>query len=169
MKLLVTVAHVAAVVLCLPSPVTPNAKAVAAPVPNAPAFLQARDPDPRQELYKQPGGNTWGEFKDGVNLIKPNTPSEPRARKDQQVWENSQKRVKEKTGCDYLGFLVGEVGKAGGLTGKLLFKAQLHYVVPVSSPSGTHKGAKWQRRTLEGRTLKGNKIPGNLHLKLITF
>ncbi|KAK1558123.1 uncharacterized protein LY79DRAFT_692336 [Colletotrichum navitas] len=184
MKLIVTVVYSAAIASCFPNPMPPSTKTAAAPIYNAPTFLRARAPDPRQELYqraveaqtaaRQPrlepnhyyyfiacgrGDNTWAEFKDGIDLRiprpqpkegrppLPETPSELRAKKDEAAWKNGQKRVKEKTGCDHVGFVVGEVAKPGVFTQKLLFKAQLYYVVPVSSPSRTERGlsvARWQ-------------------------
>ncbi|KAK1973717.1 hypothetical protein LZ30DRAFT_742673 [Colletotrichum cereale] len=177
MKLLAVVAYGAAVVSCFPNPMIPNTKAADAPSSNATSFLQPRAPnqlygqavtaareagvslEPNQYHYFMAcgqGHNTWAEFSNGINLIRtrprPNgRMTADRAREDQQAWEYSQSQVKGYTGCDHVGFLVGEVAKSGWVGENLVFKGQLHYVVPNSSP------ARWLRKTLTTA-----EIPGSL-------
>ncbi|KAK2040687.1 hypothetical protein LZ31DRAFT_597885 [Colletotrichum somersetense] len=121
--------------------------------------------------------NTRAGSKDGITLIKPRPPpregrpplaesqAELRAKKDEKVWKSAQQQVKEQTGCDHVGFIVGKVTttRSWSLSKSVRLFAKLHYVEPESTlvRAGKDKGstvARWKNEELNDE-----QIPGDLN------
>ncbi|KAK1984091.1 hypothetical protein LZ30DRAFT_712388 [Colletotrichum cereale] len=111
---------------------------------------------------------------DGFTFIKPRPPpkkglpprpeskheleAKMRAQEKEKVWKSAQQRVKEQTGCEHVGFVIGKVtGSESWYSNRREFSAQLHYVQPRST--FPLKNAVWSNKKLET-----NQIPGNLKL-----
>ncbi|KAK1975279.1 hypothetical protein LZ30DRAFT_693711 [Colletotrichum cereale] len=120
--------------------------------------------------------NTQAGSKDGVTLIKPRPPpkqgrpplaeseDELRAKKDEPVWKSAQQQVKEQTGCDHVGFVVGKLMTTWAWPSfpseRWVFSAELHYVEPYSTvkkKTNDLSVAMWTSKTLSTA-----EIPGNL-------
>ncbi|KAK1984761.1 hypothetical protein LZ30DRAFT_710655 [Colletotrichum cereale] len=121
--------------------------------------------------------NTQAGSKDGISLLKPRpltkegrppppeSEEELTAKKQEKQWKSAQQRVKEQTGCEHVGFVIGQITKAadaGFFSKPSIFTAQLHYVEPHQNPK--YVGDKlWLAKWAE-ETLRAGQIPGDLKL-----